>query len=106
MAFAGDFLLPGIDDGVKNKFEWKATYQPKDVRASPTSAATPWSRPSRARTPTSPPSSSSSWWRPDNMAAFCEEAVELPTLQSLVDQKLDYATRPDLMPMFASRRPR
>jgi multiple sugar transport system substrate-binding protein len=103
MAFAGDFLLPGIEDGVKKKFEWKATYQPKDVRASSDLGGNALVATQQASNPDLAAEFLKFMVESDNMAAFCEEAVELPTLQSLVDKKLNYATRPDLMPLFAQQ---
>jgi multiple sugar transport system substrate-binding protein len=103
MAFAGDFLLPGIDDGVKKKFEWKATYQPKDVRASSDLGGNALVATQQASNPDLAAEFLKFMVDPANMSAFCEEAVELPTLQSLVHKKLNYATRPDLMPLFAEQ---
>jgi multiple sugar transport system substrate-binding protein len=39
----------------------------------------------------------------EQMAAFCSQAVLLPTRQSLIDQGLDFAVRPDLMPVFVEQ---
>jgi multiple sugar transport system substrate-binding protein len=36
----------------------------------------------------------------ENMAYWCEQNTELPTRNDLVDAKLKYAVRPDLMPVF------
>lgn len=103
MAFAGDFLLPGIDDGVKGKFEWKATYQPKDVRASSDLGGNALVATQQTKNPDLAAEFLLFMVEAKNMGAFCEEAVELPTLQSLVGEPLDYATRPDLMPIFAEQ---
>lgn len=103
MAFAGDFLLPGIDDGVKDKFEWKATYQPTDVRASSDLGGNALVATEQASNADLAAEFLQFMVASENMASFCEEAVELPTLQSLVGQKLNYATRPDLMPIFAEQ---
>jgi multiple sugar transport system substrate-binding protein len=103
MAFAGDFLLPGIEDGIKGKFDWQVTYQPKDVRASSDLGGNALV----ATKGTSNPDLAAEFLKfmvdSENMASFCEQAVELPTLQSLVDAKLSYATRPDLMPTFVQQ---
>jgi multiple sugar transport system substrate-binding protein len=39
----------------------------------------------------------------DNMRSFCEKALELPTRTSLVSEKLDFAVRPDLMPVYVDQ---
>ncbi len=103
MSFVGDFLLPGIDDGVKNKFEWKATFQPQDARASSDLGGNALVATQQASDPDLAAEFLRFMVSADNMSAFCEEAVELPTLQSLVGEKLNYATRPDLMPIFAQQ---
>jgi multiple sugar transport system substrate-binding protein len=103
MSFVGDFLLPGIDAGVKSKFEWKAIPQPKDVRASTDLGGNALVATQQSANPDLAAAFLRFMVEPDNMSAFCAEAVELPTLQSLVDEKLDYATRPDLMPLFAQQ---
>ena len=40
---------------------------------------------------------------PKNMRLFCEKSLELPTRQSLVEEKLDFAVRPDLMPVYVDQ---
>lgn len=103
MSYVGDFLLPGIDAGVKNKFEWKATFQPKDVRASTDLGGNALVATQQTKNPELAAEFLNFMVQPENMQAFCEEAVELPTLTSLVDAKLNYATRPDLMPTFVEQ---
>ncbi len=103
MAYVGDFLLPGLVDGIKNKFDWQVTYQPKDVRASSDLGGNALVATQQASNPDLAAEFLTYMVDSDNMASFCEEAVELPTLQSLVDKKLNYATRPDLMPAFAQQ---
>ncbi|MDP9143192.1 MAG: hypothetical protein M3N43_00565, partial [Actinomycetota bacterium] len=36
----------------------------------------------------------------ENMKSFCEQTTVLPVRTDLVDAKLDFAARPDLMPVF------
>lgn len=103
MAYVGDFLLPGIDDGVKGKFDWQVTYQPKDVRASTDLGGNALVASEQGKDKDLSAEFLNFMMESDNMASFCEEAVELPTRQSLVGEDLDYATRPDLMPTFASQ---
>jgi multiple sugar transport system substrate-binding protein len=102
MAFVGDFLLPGLDDNI-DKFEWKATYMPQDVRA----ASDLGGNALVATAGTDNPDLAASFLRfmvePANMQSFCEDTTELPTRTSLVDAKLDYGVRPDLMPVFVQQ---
>ena len=37
------------------------------------------------------------------MKYFCEQAIELPTLTSLANSKLDYVSRPDAMKVFTEQ---
>jgi multiple sugar transport system substrate-binding protein len=103
MAFAGDFLLPGLDTDIGKKFEWAVTYQPKDVRASSDLGGNALV----ATAETDKADLATAFLQfmvdPENMQSFCEEATELPTRQSLVSAELDFAVRPDLMPTFVEQ---
>jgi len=103
MAYVGDFLLPGLEAGIKNKFEWQATYQPKDVRASSDLGGNALVATEQGKNHDLAAEFLRFMVEPDNMQAFCEESVELPTRLSLVDKELDFATRPDLMPYFVEQ---
>lgn len=103
MSYVGDFLLPGIDAGVKNAFEWKATYQPKNLRASSDLGGNALVATNGTKNPELAAEFLNFMVKPENMKLFCEQAVELPTLNSLVDVKLNYVTRPDLMPYFVDQ---
>jgi multiple sugar transport system substrate-binding protein len=103
MAYAGDFLLPGIDAGVKNKFDWQVTYQPKDVRASTDLGGNALVATQQSQNQELAAEFLNFMVEADNMKAFCEESIELPTLNSLVGADLSYATRPDLMPTFVEQ---
>lgn len=103
MAYVGDFLLPGLDDSIKKKFDWQVTFQPKDVRASTDLGGNALVAAQQAKNPELAAEFLNFMVEADNMQAFCEESVELPTLTSLVDAKLDFATRPDLMPTFVEQ---
>jgi multiple sugar transport system substrate-binding protein len=103
MAYVGDFLLPSMDTGIKSKFEWKATYQPKDVRASSDLGGNALVASEQGKNHDLAAEFLRFMMDAPNVQAFCEEAVELPTLQSLVDADLDFATRPDLMKYFVEQ---
>jgi multiple sugar transport system substrate-binding protein len=103
MAFAGDFLLPGLDTDIGKKFEWAVTYQPQDVRA----ASDLGGNALVATADTDKADLATAFLqfmvKAENMQSFCEEATELPTRQSLVGADLDFAVRPDLMPTFVEQ---
>ena len=99
MLSAGNFLLSEIAGA---KFDWSVTYLPRDARASDdlggnalvvnkdgnTDLAAKFVKFAVAE---------------ESMSTFCADAMELPTLQSLVGKKLDWQTTPDLMPTFVDQ---
>lgn len=102
MAFAGDFLLSGIADTFKDA-QWGATFQPVDV-----AAATDLGGNALAATRhCSNPELAAEFLRfmvtRENQKYFCENATELPTRLDLLHSKLDYTTRPDLMPVYLAQ---
>ena len=103
MAFAGNFLLPGIADGVKDKFDWQVTYQPRDERASSDLGGNALVATKDSKNQDLAAEFLSFMMEPDNMRLFCETSLELPTRQSLVEEKLDFAVRPDLMPVYVDQ---
>jgi multiple sugar transport system substrate-binding protein len=103
MAFAGNFLLPGIEDGVKKKFDYKVTYQPRDVRASSDLGGNALVATKDSKNADLATEFLTFMVKPENMKLFCEKSLELPTRQSLVGQKLDFAVRSDLMPVYVDQ---
>jgi multiple sugar transport system substrate-binding protein len=103
MAFAGNFLLPGIADGVKKKFDWKVTYQPRDKRASSDLGGNALVATKASKNGDLAQEFLAYMVEPANMRLFCEKSLELPTLQSLVGEKLRFAVRPDLMPVYVDQ---
>jgi multiple sugar transport system substrate-binding protein len=103
MAFAGNFLLPGIEDGVKKKFDYKVTYQPRDVRASSDLGGNALVATKDSKNADLATEFLTFMVKPENMKLFCEKSLELPTRQSLVGQKLDFSVRSDLMPVYVDQ---
>ncbi|MGI8456560.1 MAG: ABC transporter substrate-binding protein [Propionibacteriaceae bacterium] len=104
MAFAGDFLIPGIETGIaKNKFAYAAMPMPKDATAASdlggnaivaakdgahTDAAAKFLEFLVSET---------------QQRNFCEATGQLPTLKSLTSAQLDFKIRPDLMSTFVEQ---
>jgi multiple sugar transport system substrate-binding protein len=103
MAFAGNFLLPGIADGVKKKFDWQVTYQPRDRRASSDLGGNALVATKDSKNKDLAAEFLTFMVDPKNMRLFCEKSLELPTRQSLVKEKLEFAVRPDLMPVYVDQ---
>lgn len=98
MAFVGDFLLPGIDAEVD--FDYEATFQPRDVRASSDLGGNALVATADTANAEMAGAFLTYMVEEDNMARWCARTTELPTLQSLVGADLGYDVRPDLMPVF------
>ena len=100
MIFAGNFLLPSLEDSIGGRFEYAATYQPRDVRGASELGGNALVVSKDASNPELAAELLAFMAGRDQMARFCADAVLLPTRQSLVEQGLEFAIRPDLMPVF------
>jgi multiple sugar transport system substrate-binding protein len=105
MTFIGDFLVPEIADTVNGYQggEWGTTFMPQDVSAASDlggNAIVAWKG-------TANPDLAATFMKflvsEDAMKRFCELATELPTLESLANETLDYPTRPDSLAVFAKQ---
>lgn len=103
MGALGNFVLPSVDVAVGSRFEWSATFHPRDVRAASDLGGN--ALVAAAQTPR--PEMAAEFLRfmmePENQKSFCEETVELPTRRSVAEQDLELAVRPDLAPIFAQQ---
>ncbi|MGN5634809.1 ABC transporter substrate-binding protein [Streptomyces sp. AC154] len=102
MSFAGDFLLPTIDPALKKEL-YGVTFQPHGRYA----ATDLGGNAVVATRTTENPELAADFLKflveEENMARFCEQCVVLPTRRSLLGRPLDYAVRPDLMPVYAEQ---
>ncbi|MEV8313514.1 sugar ABC transporter substrate-binding protein [Streptomyces sp. NPDC059900] len=102
MSFAGDFLLPTIDPALKKDL-YGVTFQPRGRQA----ATDLGGNAVVATRDTENPELAADFLKflaeVENMARFCEQCVVLPTRKSLLGKPLDYAVRPDLMPVYAEQ---
>jgi multiple sugar transport system substrate-binding protein len=100
MAFAGSFLVPGIDTGVKKKFEYGAMPQPRDVAASTDLGGNAVVAPKDGKNTEAAAKFLQYLVTEDAMRTYCQATNELPTLKSLTSAQLDFDIRPDLMAPF------
>jgi multiple sugar transport system substrate-binding protein len=100
MAFAGSFLVPGIDTGVKKKFEYAAMPQPRDVAASTDLGGNAVVAPKNGKNTAAAAKFLQYLVTEDAMRTYCQATNELPTLKSLTSAQLDFDIRPDLMAPF------
>ena len=104
MAFAGDFLIPGIETGIaKNKFEYGSMPMPRDV-----AAASDLGGNAIVAAKDGPNTEAATKFlafcvQEDQQRTFCEATGQLPTLKSLTSAQLDFQVRPDLMEVYAQQ---
>ena len=103
MAFAGSFLVPGIDEGVKKKFEYAAMPQPRDVAASTDLGGNAVVAPKNGKNTEAAAKFLQYLVSEDAMRTYCRSTNELPTLKSLTSSDLEFAIRPDLMAPFVQQ---
>ncbi len=101
MAFVGSFLVPDMD--YFNEFEWTALPMPVDERG----ATDLGGNALVATAGTDSPDLAAEFLRfmvsEEAMAAFCSATNELPTLTALEGDAVEFAIRPDLMPVFVDQ---
>ena len=100
MIQTGSFLVPSLDDTVKDKFEWGATYLPRDVGAAADLGGNGVVVTDGAKNPEVAVEFAKFLVTKENMQLFCEQTGALPVRNDLADAKLGFTSRPDLMPIF------
>ena len=100
MAFAGSFLVPAVDTGVKKKFEYGAMPQPRDVAASTDLGGNAVVAPKDGKNTEAAAKFLQFLVSEESMRTYCQATNELPTLKSLTSSQLDFDIRPDLMAPF------
>jgi multiple sugar transport system substrate-binding protein len=100
MAFAGSFLVPAVNTGVKKKFEYGAMPQPRDVAASTDLGGNAVVAPKNGKNTAAATKFLQYLVSEDAMRTYCQATNQLPTLKSLTSSQLDFAIRPDLMAPF------
>lgn len=100
MIQAGDFLLPSLDDAIKKKFEWGATFLPQDAAMATDLGGNAIVVTDQSKNQDVAIEFAKFIVNEKNMKYWCEKTGELPVLNSLAEAKLDYAVRSDLMPVF------
>jgi multiple sugar transport system substrate-binding protein len=103
MAFAGDFLIPGIEEGVKGKFEYGSMPMPKDVTAASDLGGNAIVAAKDGKNTEAAARFLEFLVSEEQQRTFCEATGELPTLKSLTSAQLDFQVRPDLMKTFVEQ---
>ncbi|WP_210505952.1 sugar ABC transporter substrate-binding protein [Naasia sp. SYSU D00057] len=101
MAFVGSFLVPDVD-GLAD-FEWAVTPMPVDARG----ATDLGGNALVATADTSEPDLAAEFLKfmveAESMTAFCAATNELPTRVDIDPASIDFAVRPDVMPVFVEQ---
>lgn len=100
MIQTGDFLIPSLQSTIGKKFEWGVTYLMRDSAAATDLGGNGVVVTEQAKNKDVAAEFAKFLVTKENMAMFCEENTVLPVRTDLVDAKLKYAVRPDLMPVF------
>jgi multiple sugar transport system substrate-binding protein len=100
MLFAGNFLIPAFTETIADRFEYAVTYLPRDQRRASELGGNAIVANRDAGNPELATELMVFLASREAMAEFCSEAVLLPTRDSLIEQGLDFALRPDLMPVY------
>ncbi|WP_258063368.1 MULTISPECIES: sugar ABC transporter substrate-binding protein [unclassified Rathayibacter] len=101
MAFAGSFLVPDIDDLAD--FEWTATPMPVDERGATDLGGNALVATADTDNPELATEFLSFMTQADTMAEFCAATNELPTRSDIDPASIDFAVRPDVMPVFVEQ---
>jgi multiple sugar transport system substrate-binding protein len=99
MCFAGDFLVPALEDTVK-KFEWGVMPLPRDKEAATDLGGTAIVVTSQSKNQAVAAKFATFMGSRKQMQRFCEATGTLPVRQDLVDAKLQFNIRPDVMPIY------
>ncbi|WP_432510938.1 extracellular solute-binding protein [Kineococcus sp. SYSU DK001] len=100
MVFAGDFLLQEIDGA---GFEYQATFLPRDVNASADLGGNALVAVEAGSRKEAALDFLEFCAGAEQMGTFCAAATVLPTRTDVDPATLDYAVRPDLMPLFVEQ---
>jgi len=100
MLFAGNFLVPSFADTIGDRFEYAVTYLPQDARRAAELGGNALVATAEATNPDLATEFLVFAASPEQMADFCSAAVVLPTRVSVLEQGLDYAISPQLMPVY------
>ena len=95
-----DFMIPSLQAAIKKKFEWGVTYLMRDRGPATDLGGNAIVVTDQAKNKDAAAEFAKFLVTRDNMKFFCEQATVLPVRTDLVDAKLTYAVRPDLMPVF------
>ncbi len=100
MIQTGDFLIPTLEESIGDRFEWGVTYLMKDVAAATDLGGNAVVVTEQAKNKDVAAEFAKFLVTKENMQYFCEQTTVLPVRTDLVDAELDYAVRPDLLPVF------
>ncbi|GAA1584425.1 ABC transporter substrate-binding protein [Leucobacter aridicollis] len=101
MTFAGSFLVPDID--YLTKFDWTALPMPRDERGATDLGGNALVASKDSNNPELAAEFLKFMVSEEAMAQFCAATNELPTRTALSGDAIEFAVRPDIMPVFVDQ---
>lgn len=101
MAFIGSFLVPDMD--YFNKFEWTSVPMPRDDRGATDLGGNALVATKNTANPALAAEFLKFMVSKDAMSSFCAATNELPTRTDLSGDEIEFAIRPDVMPVFVEQ---
>jgi multiple sugar transport system substrate-binding protein len=96
-------LIPGIEDGVKGKFEYGSMPMPRDVNAASDLGGNAIVAAKDGKNTEAASRFLEFLVSEEQQRNYCEATGELPTLKSLTAADLDFQVRPELMKTFVEQ---
>lgn len=103
MVFAGDFLLPDFEERIGKRFEYGATFVPRDRQAATDLGGNAIAVTAGGRNPEQGAAFAKFLVEEGPMRRYCEQTSVLPTRPALAAQHLDFKVRPDLMRLYVQQ---
>ena len=101
MSFVGSFLVPDVDNLAD--FEWAATPMPVDARGATDLGGNALVATAETDNADLATEFLAFMTEAENMAEFCAATNELPTRTDIDASSIDFAVRPDVMPVFVDQ---
>ncbi|MGL5818319.1 MAG: ABC transporter substrate-binding protein [Phycicoccus sp.] len=103
MIQAGNFLVPSLDSTIGKKFDYGVAPLMRDTQAAADLGGNAVVVTDGAKNKDAAAEFAKFLVTRENMQYFCEQTTVLPVRGDLVDAELDFAVRPDLLPVFQAQ---
>lgn len=100
MIQTGDFLVPYLDETIAGKFDWGVTYLMRDEAEAADLGGNAVVVTEEAPNKAVAAEFAKFLVSAENMQYYCEQATVLPVRNDLVEAELEFAVRPEFLPIF------